>query len=280
MNAQESRTVQKTLEQPNVHTQWIGEFYTAESNPFYEAAFDHIAAQLASREKACFLDAGCGDGVQTVRLAQRGFPVFALDFSEYIIGKARENVATNKLERMVRFQTGSLLNLPLENRSFDFVLCWGVLMHIPEVEKAIAELARVVKPNGFLIITENNMWSLESVLDRSIRRVLGKRILRRLRGKEPADYRITQPGVEYWRQTDAGPLMCREARISWLIATVASHGFVLRERVATEFTELHASVQAQILKRWLWKLNLFWFKYIRLPQPAKDNLLRFQRSGP
>ena len=279
MNARESEIVRKTLELPEVHARWIDDFYTDESSPFYEAAFDRIAARLAGREKACFLDAGCGDGAHTIRLAKRGYPVFGLDFSDHILAKARENVVANNLDRMVRFERGSLLKLPIADRSFDFVLCWGVLMHIPEVETAIAELARVVKPNGFLIISENNMWSLESLLVRSARRVLGKAILRRLRGKEPAQLRITPAGAEYWRQSDAGLIICREARISWLIEKLASHGLIVKERVATEFTELHTTVRTKMLKRWLCRLNLIWFKYVRLPQPAMDNLLLFQKPG-
>jgi 2-polyprenyl-3-methyl-5-hydroxy-6-metoxy-1,4-benzoquinol methylase len=279
MNARESEIVRKTLEQPEVHAGWIDDFYTDESSPFYEAAFDRIAARLAGREKTCFLDAGCGDGAHTIRLAKRGYPVFGLDFSDHILAKARENVAANKLDRMVRFERGSLLKLPVADRSFDFVLCWGVLMHIPEVEIAIAELARVIKPNGFLIISENNMWSLESLLLRSVRRVLGRAILRRLRGKEPAQLRITPAGAEYWRQSEAGLIICREARISWLIEKLTSHGLIVKDRIATEFTELHATVRMKMLKRWLCKFNLMWFKYVRLPQPAMDNLLLFQKPS-
>jgi 2-polyprenyl-3-methyl-5-hydroxy-6-metoxy-1,4-benzoquinol methylase len=279
MDPPESEIVRKTLERPDVHARWIRDFYTDESTSFYDAAFDLIASRLAPREHLSFLDAGCGDGAHTVRLAKRGYPVVALDFSEHILSKARENVAANNLEHMVRFEHGNLLKLPIADDSFDFVLCWGVLMHIPEVETAITELARVVKPNGFLIISENNMWSLESLLVRAVRSVLGRAVLTRLRGKEPAELRITPAGAEYWRQTDAGPLICREARISWLIARVASHGFVFNERVATEFTELPPKIPVKMLKRWLWKFNLMWFKYVRLPQPAVANLLLFKKTG-
>ena len=85
----------------------------------------------------------------------------ALDFSPYVLSRASDNIASHNLGHMVRFEQGSLLKLPFTDGAFELVLCWGVLMHIPEVETAISELARVVKPNGFLIISEGNMWSIE-----------------------------------------------------------------------------------------------------------------------
>jgi len=279
MDSSESDIVRRTLERPDVHRKWIGDFYTDDSSRFYEAAFDRIATLLASREKSTFLDAGCGDGAHTVRLASRGYPVVALDFSPYILSEARENVTANHLMHMVTFEHGSLLSLPFADGAFEFVLCWGVLIHIPEVETAISELARVVKPNGFLIISENNMWSIESTLVRIVRRMLGRTLLKRLSGKEAADLRISAAGAEYWRQTEAGPLICRETRISWLTARLASHGFIVRKRMPGEFIERHAAVPTKLLKRWIHKFNLAWFSYLRLPQPAVGNLLLFQKTG-
>lgn len=278
LTSSESETVRTTLERPDVHREWIRDFYTDEGSPFYEAAFDRIALLLASKEKSAFLDVGCGDGAQTIRLAKRGYPVVALDFSEHVLGRARVNVAASLLGHMVRFENGNLLDLPVADSSFDFVLCWGVLMHIPEVEKAIAELARVVKPEGFLIISENNMWSIESLLVRGARQLLGQELVRRLHGKDPAKLRVSAAGAEYWRQTEAGPLICREARIPWLIATLARHGFILRKRMAGAFSERHAALPTKLLKRGLHKFNLAWFRYVRLPQPAVGNLLLFQKA--
>jgi 2-polyprenyl-3-methyl-5-hydroxy-6-metoxy-1,4-benzoquinol methylase len=279
MNESESEIVRSTLERPDVHAQWIRDFYTDESRSFFEAAFDHIVSSLPSREKSTFLDAGCGDGAHTIRLARRGYPVVALDFSEHILRIARANVTASGLAHRVKFEHGSLLNLPVPDSSFDFVLCWGVLMHIPEVEKAISELARVLRPSGVLIVSEDNMWSLESVLTRIARRVLGSVGIRSLKGKDFARLTISPPGVEYWRHTDAGLLICREARISWLIREFATHGLTLKERLSEEFIERHAQIPVKLLRRWVHTFNLAWFNYVGLPQLAMGNLLIFSKGS-
>jgi 2-polyprenyl-3-methyl-5-hydroxy-6-metoxy-1,4-benzoquinol methylase len=268
----ESEIVQSTLKRPQVHSRWIGDFYgTAESHHFYESAFDHITTLLTPGEKV--LDAGCGDGAHTVRLAKRGHPVLAIDFSEHILEKACANVAAQRLSGLVEFKCGSLLALPFADNSFDSVLCWGVLMHIPEVARAIEELGRVVRPNGFLIISENNCWSFEALLVRIIRRVLQTVGA----GANFAPLNMGAAGAEYWRETESGPLICREARIPRLVRDVSALGFVLRERIAGEFVERHAGIPVKWLRRAVQGFNLFWFKYMRLPQPAMGNLLVFQK---
>jgi 2-polyprenyl-3-methyl-5-hydroxy-6-metoxy-1,4-benzoquinol methylase len=273
----ESELVRATLEKPAVHTRWISDYYTEDSRAFYDAAFDRIAGRYFGADRRVVLDAGCGDGSHSVRLAARGYPVVAIDFSEHVLDRARANAARHTVQHLVRFDRASLTDLPIANEAYEHVLCWGVLMHIPDVAKAISELARIIRSQGVLVVSENNMWSFDSVLQRIARRILGRRVLRRLLGKEPATLHITAAGAEYWRQTDAGPLICREARVSWLVAEFARHGLVLVERIAGEFTELRTSVPLRAVQRGLCRFNLMWFRHVRWPQPAMDNILVFRK---
>jgi 2-polyprenyl-3-methyl-5-hydroxy-6-metoxy-1,4-benzoquinol methylase len=273
---QDSDIVHSTLARPDVHARWIGDFYGTEaSHRFHETALDHITSLLEPYGKSQVLDAGCGDGVHAIRLAQRGYPVLALDFSEHILEKARANIGANKLSDQVEFRLGDLLNLPFADNSYDSVLCWGVLMHIPDVEKALSELARIVRPKGLLVISENNCWSVEAVLARIARRVVqgvGA-------GKNMARLHMGPSGAEYWRQTESGPLICREVRVPWLVNEVTERGFILKERIAGEFIERHANIRVDFLRRCVQEFNLFWFKYVRLPQPAVGNFLVFEKRG-
>ena len=257
-----------------MHTDWLNDFYTDESRAFYESAFDHIVQVFGSRTKSTVLDAGCGAGSNAIRLALRGYPVLAIDVSEHILERARVNVAASNLSHMVKLEHGSVSSLPIQDQSFDYVICWNVLMLIPEVEKAVLELCRVVRPNGFLIISEDNMWSLEALLVRSAHRILDGTGL--LKGKASYRPKITAAGAEYLHLTQAAALFGRVARISWLVKTVASHGFELKERLGGEFFESKVA-PGKLLKRCVRKFNLLWFERVRLPHPSMGNVLIFQK---
>lgn len=273
MNATES-----TLQRPEVHAKWLNDFLLDESRAFYESAFDHIVQVFGSRTKSTVLDAGCGTGSNAIRLALRGYPVRAMDVSEPMLERAQASVAAMGLSHMVTFERGSLSKLPMDDASLEFVICWNVLMNVPEIETAIAELCRVVKPGGFLVISEDNMWSLEALLVRTAHRILHGSGLNSLRGKQSYRPKITAAGAEHWHRTEAGPLFGRVARISWLIAKAADHGFELQERIGGEFLESKL-VPGRFLKRCIRKFNVFWFEHIRLPHPSMGNVLIFREGA-
>jgi ubiquinone/menaquinone biosynthesis C-methylase UbiE len=56
----------------------------------------------------------------------------------------------------IEFQSADAHRLPFENNSFDVVTCQTVLIHLRNPEKALAEMRRVVKPNGIVICAEPN----------------------------------------------------------------------------------------------------------------------------
>jgi 2-polyprenyl-3-methyl-5-hydroxy-6-metoxy-1,4-benzoquinol methylase len=274
----ESEIIRDTLERPETHARWLDDFDVDGSRVFYETAFDHIAQVLGARTKSTVLDVGCGIGFNAIRLALRGYPVLAMDVSQHILERAQANVAASNLSHMVTFERGSLSSLPMHDSSFDLVICWDVLMYIPEVQAAVSELCRVVRPDGFLIISEDNMWSLQALMVRIARRILHIAGLDGVRGKDFSPPKISAAGAEYWNRTDAGALFGRVARISWLAAEVASHGFECKERIAGEFFYTHIA-PGRLLKRWVRKFNLFWFKHVRSPHLVMGNLLVFQKRG-
>ncbi len=95
------------------------------------------------------LDAGCGASVFPHYLAERGFRTTALDRepdpgSEVRAGAGRP-----------AYVAGDLRSLPLASGRFDAVFCISVLEHLPEREgaRALAELRRVLRPGGRLLLT-------------------------------------------------------------------------------------------------------------------------------
>ena len=94
------------------------------------------------------LEAGSGAGRFTEVMVGTGAEVFSLDYSSAVDANAQNNGAARNL---TLFQA-DILNLPLRPRSFDRVLCIGVLQHTPDPARAFASLAEKVKPGGQLVV--------------------------------------------------------------------------------------------------------------------------------
>lgn len=98
------------------------------------------------------LDAGCGTGRHAVDLAARGAEVVGLDFSGGMLGRAiaRAEAAGVKAELLAHDLTKPL---PFNDACFDRVISCLVLEHIKNLDAFLAELSRVCRPGGFLVVT-------------------------------------------------------------------------------------------------------------------------------
>jgi ubiquinone/menaquinone biosynthesis C-methylase UbiE len=94
------------------------------------------------------LDAACGTGRYSAYLAECGHRVIGVDRSPAMLAKARAKLPESD------FREGDLEALPVESGSVDAAVCALALVHLPEVDRAIAELARVVRPGGRVIISD------------------------------------------------------------------------------------------------------------------------------
>jgi 2-polyprenyl-3-methyl-5-hydroxy-6-metoxy-1,4-benzoquinol methylase len=269
MNNSNSKQVETLLAKPEVHQRWESGYRTEANERFYEQVFDYILKVLSPAPGATILDAGCGPCAHSARLARRGFRVQAVDFSESALEMAAEQVRARGLEGQITLRRESLLGLSFPDESFDYVLCWGVLMHIPEVERAVAELARVVKPGGQLVISEANMRSLEAV---------GVRGLKRLLKREKSEVKEAPAGVEYWMVRGGDALVTRQADIGWLVRAFEGHGLALKGRVAGQFSEAYTLVSAAPLKKLVHHFNDFWFRHVKSAGPAFGNILFLQKK--
>ncbi|MFJ8475283.1 class I SAM-dependent methyltransferase [Kitasatospora sp. NPDC094011] len=94
------------------------------------------------------LDAACGTGRQTAALLARGHRTIGVDQSPEMIAQARERAP------QAEFRTGQLEALPLDDDSVDLAVCSMAFTHLPELTKAVAELARVVRPGGRVVVSD------------------------------------------------------------------------------------------------------------------------------
>jgi demethylmenaquinone methyltransferase/2-methoxy-6-polyprenyl-1,4-benzoquinol methylase len=102
------------------------------------------------------LDACCGTGDLTLALARRAGPrgsVVGSDFSERMLELARQKAAKRGAAG-IRFEWGDALDLPYEDGAFDAVTVGYGVRNFADVEAGLAELARVLKPGGRLVILE------------------------------------------------------------------------------------------------------------------------------
>ncbi len=266
-----SQVLKETLNRAEVPDFWESVYRSAACESFYERAFDVLAARIAAPAGTPILDTGCGGCDHAMRLARRGFRVSALDFSDTMLGMARQRVREAGLADRLSLCRGSLLELPFRDGAFPFVLCWGVLMHVSEVERAIGELARVVAPGGLLILAESNMGSLQSRVQRLLERAWNRPDPGRRRTRR------TAAGIDTWVRTPGGWLLARQSDIGWLQRQFGGHGFRLEERMAGQFSELYRKTSSPLVQSLVHGFNDFWFRF-RFPRLAFGNLLLLRKT--
>ncbi|OQX70738.1 hypothetical protein B6D52_03590 [Candidatus Parcubacteria bacterium 4484_255] len=100
------------------------------------------------------VDIGCGKGRFCRKLRDKGFNVTGVEPSKELIEIAIKN------NKDIKFIQASATNLPFRNNTFDFLICVEVLEHIPDTERAVKEMMRVLKEGGRFIIIDKNIFSL------------------------------------------------------------------------------------------------------------------------
>ncbi|MFQ5462769.1 MAG: class I SAM-dependent methyltransferase [Phycisphaerae bacterium] len=118
------------------------------------------------------LDAGCGHGEYCAYALRDGARVWAFDYTEEMVRYTRTSLDRQGL-RAEAVETGSVLEIPYPDGSFDAVFCLSVLDHIADRERGFRELARVLKPGGQLYIDVPNTFAIHWRLCFAVMRRLG-----------------------------------------------------------------------------------------------------------
>jgi SAM-dependent methyltransferase len=69
-------------------------------------------------------------------------------------------------EKQLDVQLGSATDLPFEDNTFDVSCSFKVLAHVRDIERALSEMTRVVRPGGYVIAEFYNPWSLRALIKR------------------------------------------------------------------------------------------------------------------
>ena len=144
MSNQRSSDAESTLSKRDIHEEWRDNYRTPDNEHFYWMAFSHIVEKFEAEQGAQIMDAGCGSCAKSRHLVDQGFSVLGTDLSDEALDMARRALAGTKYESKIELRQENLTKVSLPDQSVEYIVCWGVLMHVPDVALAIAELSRIL----------------------------------------------------------------------------------------------------------------------------------------
>jgi S-adenosylmethionine-dependent methyltransferase len=126
----------------------------------YNIALSNLKRHITGKELT-ILDAGGGNGIETISLAQQGNKVVLLDYSDEMLAEARNNAKKYNLPHEINYIKGDVSLIPqlFEKESFDIVLCHRVLQYVENKELVLNALSYAVKLQGILSIICINRYS-------------------------------------------------------------------------------------------------------------------------
>ena len=122
-------------------------------------------SQLRLPSDARILEAGCGAGLLTIALARDGYRVDTLDSTATMLQMTRKEAQNQGVQDRVRLHAADVHALAFAPGMFDLVIAIGVIPWLHSERAALAEMHRVLKPGGYLIVTADNNARLNRILD-------------------------------------------------------------------------------------------------------------------
>ncbi len=158
--------------------------------------------RIGGGEGLRLLEVGCGIGIDTVMLARAGFDVTAIDLTEAAVGVARQRA--RRLELDIDYRVGNCEQLGFDDEAFDVVYSFGVIHHTPDMQSAVGEIHRVLKPGGRAHIMIYSRFSLVNLVH----------VLGRVPYESPRNMKDHCPVVVRSSRRDAGRLFSAFRRVS------------------------------------------------------------------
>lgn len=129
--------------------------------PIYDKTFGIItqagrrsAVDYVNTRSGSVLEVGVGTGL-ALRHYQSDLQVTGIDFSKEMLKKARDKVQEMKLTHVKELRHMDARSLDFPDNHFDTIVAMHVLSVVPEPEKVMAEIARVCKPGGKVVVTNH-----------------------------------------------------------------------------------------------------------------------------
>lgn len=130
---------------------WTNMKYYAIERESRQAVLDWFQANTPGKK---VLDLCCGNGDDSVLIAKYGAKeVLGLDISDVSVENCQRLAKNNGVDNTATFVVGDAENTGLPDNNFDIITEYGALHHI-DLDKCMAEMARIMKPDGKMICTE------------------------------------------------------------------------------------------------------------------------------
>jgi SAM-dependent methyltransferase len=116
-------------------------------------------ALLALRPGESGLEIGCGVGFLACEMAREvgsNGRIVCLDYSSDMIAAAQKRAAREGVAERLKLVVGDATKVDFPSGSFDFVVAVQVYLYVAEIERALAEAARVLRPDGRLVIVDTD----------------------------------------------------------------------------------------------------------------------------
>ena len=154
-----SSDLERAIEPWLQHMTWRRDYATWRERRINQELYqDDRLAQLERMagplEQLRLLDLGAGMGGFAVAAALRGAQVTVSEYNPAYCEIVRLRAARHKLSIPIFNAAGE--QLPFPNAHFDCVVCWDVIEHVQDPERVLAEIARVLRPGGMVLITVIN----------------------------------------------------------------------------------------------------------------------------
>lgn len=145
----ETNTAEMDALKTRFKSMWMSGDYAKFATYHVEGAMDFLTScNIPPGVKV--LDVACGAGQTALPMARKGNKVTGVDIASNLIEAARKKAQAEGLQ--VRFDEGDAEQLPYEDASFDIVFSLFGAMFAPQLQKVAAELARVCRPGGRIIM--------------------------------------------------------------------------------------------------------------------------------
>lgn len=145
----------------------VQDYNSYERLPFWEAvdAATFTAWRKRIQPEKWLLDIGCAQGRSTFKLMDLPLTIVGFDISKNAIRDALKRYRAQPHQAEAIFFCADGSNLPFKMQSFDYILIYGVLHHLPDPGFTCGQIAQILKPNGIYFGSENNQTVFRSIFD-------------------------------------------------------------------------------------------------------------------